>query len=209
MKKLLLAITVFVVASFVRAQDNLLVDGGFENYKAGPCNFTTPSGGKVKGLSGKWQMSFAKGACPDGCAKGSAAIVTTEKKAGNNAIEIKIDSQVNRNDIKLLQTINGITAPGVYEVSFWVKASVISPVAIDVLKATQPNSNNGAVPFTGSFTANTEWQQFKFTVDISEWTDEERNEMRVSIRVNNNKSLPVGPYPKTFWIDDVSLVKKS
>ncbi len=208
MKKTALVFFATIGLLQLNAQTNLLVDGGFENYKPGACTFTTPSGGKVKGMSGKWQMAFAKGACPDGCGKGSAAIITTDKKAGLNAIEIKIDSQVNRNDIKLLQSISGVTEPGVYELSFFVKASTVSPVALDVFKSTQPNSNNGVMPFTGNFTANTEWQQFKLTVDISEWTEEERTEMRISIRVNNNKALPVGPYPKTFMIDDVAFVKK-
>lgn len=208
MKKIISSVVILFAAFQANAQTNLLVDGGFENYKPGTCNFITQSGGKISGLSGKWQMAFAKGACPDGCAKGTATIVTTEKKAGNNAIEIRVDSQVNRNDIKLLQTIAGTQPVGEYEVSFWVKASVISPVAIDLLKGTQQNSNNGAVPFTGSFTATTEWQQFKFTTSIADWNDADRTDMRVSIRVNNNKALPVGPYPKTFWIDDVSIVKK-
>jgi hypothetical protein len=208
MKQILLGLVVILGTSQLKAQTNLLVDGGFETFKPGPCTFTTPSGGKISGLSGKWQMAFAKGGCPDGCAKGSATIVTSDKKAGNNAIEIKVDSQVNRNDIKLLQTIAGTQPAGEYEVSFWVKASVVSPVAIDLLKGTQQNSNNGAVPFTGSFTATTEWQQFKFTTSIADWTDADRTDMRVSIRVNNNKALPVGPYPKTFWIDEVSIVKK-
>jgi hypothetical protein len=208
MKKITLGVSVLFSVFQLNAQTNLLVDGSFESLVAGYNKFITPSGGKVKGMSGKWQMAFAKGACPDGCAKGTAAIVSTEKKSGNNSIEIKIDSQVNRNDIKLLQSINGATPVGIYEVSFYVKASVVSPVAIDVLKSTQPNSNNGIVPFTGNFTATTDWQQFKFTVDISDWTDDDRTEMRISIRVNNNKALPAGPYPKTYWIDDVSFVKK-
>jgi len=208
MKIAILALSVFTMVSSSQAQTNLLTDGGFETFKPGACNFTTVSGGKVTGQSGKWQMAFAKGGCPDGCAKGTAAIVTTEKKMGNNAIEIKVDSQVNRNDIKLLQSIKGAMPAGVYEVSFYVKASVVSPVALDVLKSTQPNSNNGTAPFTGNFTASTEWQLFKYTVDISDWTEEERTEMRISIRVNNNKVLPVGPYPKTFWIDDVAFVKQ-
>ncbi|MFY7899078.1 MAG: carbohydrate binding domain-containing protein [Chitinophagaceae bacterium] len=208
MKKVFFCFMFLVAAASLNAQTNLLIDGGFENYKPGPCSFTTISGGKISGLSGKWQMSFAKGGCPDGCAKGSAAIVTSDKKAGNNSIEIKVDSQVNRNDIKLLQTIAGTQTTGEYEVSFWIKASVISPVAIDLLRGTQQNTNNGALPFTGSFTATTEWQQFKFTTNISDWTDADRTDMRVSIRVNNNKSLPIGPYPKTFWIDEVAILKK-
>ncbi|HAI84405.1 MAG TPA: hypothetical protein DCL43_12125, partial [Chitinophagaceae bacterium] len=102
--------------------------------------------------------------------------------------------------------INAVPA-GVYEISFYVKTDQVSPVAIDILKSTQPSTNNGAAPYTGNFTATTEWQQFKLTVDISDWTDEERNELRISIRLNNNKALPTGPFPKTYWVDDVSLVK--
>ncbi len=208
MKRTILALSLFTLVLSTKAQTNLLVDGGFESLNPGPSSFSTNSGGKVNGLSGKWQMIFGKGGCPGGCGQGSANIVTTEKKMGNNAIEIKVDSAVNRNDIKLFQSIAGIQPVGEYEVSFWVKASVASPMAIDLLKGTQPHPNNGGLPFAGFFTATTQWQQFKFTTNIVDWTDADRTEMRVSIRVNNNKSLPVGPYPKIFWIDDVSIVKK-
>ncbi len=208
MKKVIFSALITLGLTSVNAQTNLLVDGGFESYQPGACKFSTISQGKVIGMSGKWQMIFAKGGCPDGCAKGNAAIITTDKKSGNQCLEVKIDTQVNRNDIKVYQSISGTQAAGEYEVTVWVKASSISPIAIDVLKSTQQNTNNGAVPFTGNYTATTEWQQFKLTVNISDWTDEERTEMRVSVRFNNNKALPIGPYPKTFWVDDISFVKK-
>lgn len=208
MKRLILFSALCTSLFSLNAQSNLLIDGGFESFQPGACKFSTISQGKVTGMSGKWQMIFAKGGCPEGCGKGSAAIVTTEKKSGNQCLEVKIDTQVNRNDIKVYQSISGTQVGGEYEVSVWIKASTVSPIAIDVLKSTQQNTNNGAPPFTGNFTANTEWQQFKLTVNVSDWTDEERTEMRVTVRLNNNKALPIGPYPKTFWVDDISIVKK-
>lgn len=206
MKSMMLAL-VFTAFAYHSNAQNLLSDGSFENLSDGYKGFVTITSGKVKGQSGKWQMVMAKGGCPTGCAKGTAAVVSTTSKSGKNSVEVKIDSQYNRNDIRLFQSITSVP-PGVYEVSFYAKTTIASPIAIDVLKSTQQSTNNGAPPFTGSFVATTEWQQFKFTVDISEWTDEERNELRVSIRFNNSKALPEGPYPKTFWVDDVSIVKK-
>jgi hypothetical protein len=207
MKQVLLALTFCVGAYAVQAQTNLLTDGGFETLPAGYNKFIVNNSGKTKGMSGKWQMVFAKGSnCEGPCGQGTASVVTSSKVGGNNAVEIKIEAQTNRNDIRLFQSINAVPA-GVYEISFYVKTDQVSPVAIDILKSTQPSTNNGAAPYTGNFTATTEWQQFKLTVDISDWTDEERNELRISIRLNNNKALPTGPFPKTYWVDDVSLVK--
>ena len=194
-------------ASTLFAQDNLLQDGGFEIIKTGTKNYVVYNGGKVTGKSGKWQLTFAKGACPDSCALGSSEIVSTVKKSGVNSLQIIITKQTNRNDIKLFQSITGVTA-GIYEVSFWAKSDGANPITVDLLKATQPNSNNGAAPYTAGFTTSTDWQQFKFTVDINDWTAEELAEIRVSIRPNNFKALPVGPFPKTFWIDGVVLAPK-
>ncbi len=206
MKKLVVLASIAIAMSS-QAQTNLITDPGFEALASGYSGFVTISGGKTKGMSGKWQMIFAKGGCPTGCGRGTASIVTTTKKSGNNAIEVKIDTQLNRNDIRLFQSINNVPA-GVYEVSFFIKSDVPSPIAIDALKSSQPFSNNGSAPYTGIFSTTTEWQQIKFTVDITEWSDDDRNEMRLSLRFNNNKALPQGPYPKTFWADDFSFVKK-
>jgi hypothetical protein len=195
------------VFSELKAQPNLLTDGGFETFTAGYKSFITNSSGKAKGLSGKWQMVFAKGGCPNGCGRGSASVVNTIKNGGNNAVEIKIDTQYNRNDIRLFQSVNNVPA-GIYEVSCFIKADISSPVALDVLKSSQQPTNNGAMPYMGAFTATTEWQLIRFTVDITDWSDDDRNEMRVSIRLNNNKALPQGPFPKTFWVDDVVFIKK-
>jgi len=202
MKKNIIIAALFISASSICAQTNLLTDGGFEALTVGTKNYVVISGGKVAGKSGKWQLTFAKGGCPDTCTKGTSEIVNSVKKSGNNSIQIKIEKQTNRNDVKLLQSMLTVSG-GIYEVSFWAKSDGANPIAIDVLKATQPNSNNGTVPFTSGFTTSTDWQQFKFVVDLNDWTAEELAEMRVSIRPNNFKALPVGPYPKTFWIDDV------
>lgn len=207
MKKTLFAVLVCLSLTQLKAQTNLLTDGGFETFAAGYKGFITNSSGKIKGMSGKWQMVFAKGGCPNGCARGTASVVSTVKNGGNNAVEIKIDSQYNRNDIRLFQSINGVLA-GIYEVSCYIKADIASPVALDVLKSSLPSVTNGSAPFTGAFTATTDWQLITFTVDITDWSDEDRNEMRISVRLNNNKALPQGPYTKTFWVDDVVFVKK-
>jgi len=205
MKKNIIIASLLLVASGLFAQTNLLTDGGFEALKPGYKAYVVNSSGKVTGKTNKWQLTFAKGGCPDTCTLGTSEIVTTEKKSGNNCIQIVIQKQTNRNDVKLLQTMVGVEG-GKYEASFWAKADGIYPITLDVLKATQTSTNNGSVPFSGGFTTTTTWQQFKYVVDISEWTAEDLAEIRVSIRPNNFKALPLGPYPKSFWIDDVSFV---
>jgi hypothetical protein len=206
MKKLIISALLLMSTMTFFAQTNLITDGGFELLKAGTKSYITPSSGKISGMSGKWQLTFAKGGCPEGCCEGTSEIVSTDKKSGENSIKITINKQTNRNDIKLLQSIKAVPA-GVYEVTFWAKSDVADcPIALDVFMATQVSTNNGKDPFTGNFMTSTDWKQYKLKVDISAWTDEERNEMRISIRPNTTKALPVGPFPKTFWIDDVTFI---
>ncbi|MEI6753309.1 MAG: carbohydrate binding domain-containing protein [Paludibacter sp.] len=205
MKKLLISALLLTSASVFYAQTNLITDGSFELLKVGTKSYITVSSGKATGMSGKWQLTFAKGGCPEGCCEGTSEIVNTDKKSGENSIKIAINKQTNRNDVKLLQSIKAVPA-GVYEITFWAKSDAADcPLALDVLMATQPSSNNGKDPFTGNFVSSTDWKQYKLKVDISAWTDEERNEMRISIRPNTTKTLPIGPFPKTFWIDDVTF----
>lgn len=209
MKKFIVSALFLTSAIAFFAQTNLVTDGGFELIKAGTKSYITLSSGKTTGMSGKWQLTFAKGGCPDGCCEGTSEIVNTDKKSGENSIKITINKQTNRNDIKLLQSIKSVPA-GVYEITFWAKSDVAdSPLALDVLMSTQASTNNGKDPFTGNFISSTDWKQYKLKVDISAWTDEERNEMRISIRPNTSKALPAGPFPKTFWIDDVTLTQVS
>lgn len=186
------------------AQTNLLKDGGFEtpakNY------IITNSGPNKLSNNGKWFVAFSLGGCGNGCCEGTSEFNTLDKKSGNTSLKIDIVRQTNRNDIRLFQTITGVSG-GIYEVSFWAKSDKdCNPIAIDVLRGNQLGSNNGVEPFTGNFTTSTQWKQFKFNVDISDWTAEELELMRISIRPNNTKKLPEGPYPKTFWIDDVSFI---
>jgi hypothetical protein len=189
------------------AQQNLLSNGSFEDYKTGYNGFVTITSGKAKGLSGKWQVVLAKGGCPTGCAKGGSSIVASNGAVGANALEIKIDTMYNRNDIRVFQSVENVPA-GVYEVSFLAKSNAPALLSVDLLKSTQQITNNGAEPFMGLMNIGTEWKRYSFVADISTWTDEDRNEMRVSIRPNSHKALPTGPYPKTFWIDDVVFFKK-
>ena len=204
MKTKIILAALILSATSIYAQTNLLTDGGFEtpakNY------ILNNSGGNKFANNGKWFVSFSIGGCENGCCEGTSEFTTVDKKMGNSSLKINIVRQTNRNDIKLFQTIKGVSA-GIYEVSFWAKSDKDGyPIAMDILKGTQPGTNNGADPFTGSFTTSTEWKQFKFNVDLSGWSAEELELMRVSIRPNNTKKLPEGPFPKTFWIDEVSFV---
>jgi hypothetical protein len=196
-------------ATALTAQSNLLTDGGFEKMKSGTSNYVLNNSGtsRMTGFAGRWFLTFALGGCPEGCCEGTSQITNAMKKEGANSLTLTINKQTNRNDIKLFQTIKAVPA-GMYEVSFWAKCDQDgTPMAVDVLRSDQPSTNNGSEPYTGNFTASTEWKQFKLRVDVTGWTEEERDNMRVSVRFNNNKKLPEGPYPKTFWIDDISLSK--
>lgn len=201
-KNVLKLVVLFSIST--SAQTNLLVDGGLE---APTKNFIITNSGPNKfSNNGKWFIAFSLGGCDNGCCEGTSEFTSVDKKSGNSSIKINILRQTNRNDIRLFQTITGVTV-GIYEVSFWAKSDKDGyPIALDILKGNQLGSNNGVEPFTGNFTATTQWKQFKYNVDLSGWLPEELELMRVSIRPNTNKKLPEGPYPKTFWIDDVSFV---
>ena len=204
MKTKIILAALIMSATSIYAQTNLLTDGGLE--VPGKNYILNNSGTSKMASNGKWFVSFSLGGCENGCCEGTSEYTTADKKVGNSSLKINIVRQTNRNDIKLFQTMRGVTA-GIYEVSFWGKSDKDGyPIALDVLKGTQASTNNGAEPFTANFTTSTEWKQFKFNVDVSDWTTEELELMRVSIRPNNTKKLPEGPYPKTFWIDEVSFV---
>lgn len=210
MKKFFSTAVLLLGLSFMSlsAQNELVTDGGFEAMKPGVQNYILNNSGtsKISGFSGKWFITFAKGGCPEGCCEGSSEITTTGAHSGLYALKFLINRQTNRNDIKVFQTIKSVPA-GVYVVSFWAKCDVAgTPLSLDIMKATQASTNNGASPFTYGFTLTSEWKQYSYKVDISSWTDEERNELRVSLRPNCINKLPEGPFPKTFWIDDVSVI---
>jgi len=207
MKTKFLLAAMVMSASTLIAQTNLITDSGFEAMLPTAKNYILNNSGTQKmQIFGKWFLTFAQGGCEGGCCEGTSQITSAEKKSGNNSLTLTINRQTNRNDIKLFQVMKTVS-PGIYEASFWVKSNVDGcPVAIDILKATQASTNNGVDPFTGNFTASTEWKQFKLKVDLSDWTKEELDLMRISIRPNNTKKLPEGPFPKTFWFDDVEFV---
>lgn len=207
MKTKIILAALILSASSLFAQTNLVTDGGFEAMSPTVKNYILNNSGTQKmTVFGKWFLTFAKGGCENGCCEGTSEITAAAKKSGNQALTLTIIRQTNRNDIKLFQVIKGMTA-GVYEVSFWAKSDVDGcPIALDVLKATQASTNNGVDPFTGNFTTSTDWKQYKLKVDLSSWAPEDLDLMRISVRPNNTKKLPEGPYPKTFWIDDVAVV---
>jgi hypothetical protein len=202
MKKQIVTLSLLAFASSAFAQ-NFLTDGDFEKLPAGNKSYITNTNGRVNGKPNQWQLAIAPGNCPDGCGGANSEIVSDTKQNGNNSLKIEITKQTNRNDIRLFQSMLNVPA-GKYEISFFAKS--LEPNALiagDVLKGTQPSPNNGQDPFTGNFKVGTDWTLCKFTVDLSSWTAEELKEPRLSIRPNSNKALPVGPYPKTFWIDNV------
>ena len=204
MKTKIIIAALLLSATTTFAQTNLITDGGLET--PGKNYILSNSGANKFANTGKWFVSFSTGGCENGCCEGTAEYTTADKKMGNSSLKINVVRQTNRNDIRLFQTLKGITA-GIYEVSFWAKSDKDGyPIALDVLKGTQPGTNNGAEPFTGNFTTSTQWKQYKYTVDVNDWTAEELDLLRISIRPNNTKKLPEGPYPKTFWIDEVSFV---
>lgn len=207
MKTKFLLAALLISATSLFAQTNLVTDGGFEAMSPTVKNYILNNSGTNKmTVFGKWFVSFSKGGCENGCCEGTSEITTAAKKTGNQALTLTILRQTNRNDIKVFQVLKGITA-GIYEVSFWAKSDVDAcPIALDVLKATQASTNNGAEPFTGNFTSSTDWKQYKLKVDLSSWAAEDLDLMRISIRPNNTKKLPEGPFPKTFWIDDVAVI---
>jgi hypothetical protein len=207
MKTKIILAALVLSAKTLFAQTNLVTDGGFEAMNPTVKNYIINNSGTNKmTVFGKWFVSFSKGGCENGCCEGTSEITTAAKKGGNQALTLTIIRQTNRNDIKVFQVLKGVTS-GTYEVSFWAKSDVEGlPIALDVLKATQASTNNGAEPFTGNFTTSTEWKQFKLKVDLSSWAPEDLDLMRISIRPNNTKKLPEGPYPKSFWIDDVAFV---
>jgi hypothetical protein len=207
MKTKIILAALILSATSLFAQTNLVTDGGFEAMSPTVKNYILNNSGTQKmQVFGKWFVSFSKGGCENGCCEGTSEITTAAKKSGNQALTLTIIRQTNRNDIKVFQVLKGITT-GIYEVSFWAKSDIEGyPIALDVLKATQASTNNGAEPFTGNYTTSTEWKQFKLKVDLSSWAPEDLDLMRISIRPNNTKKLPEGPFPKTFWIDDVAVV---
>ena len=120
MKKLIVSALFLTSALAFFAQTNLITDGSFELLKVGTKSYITLSSGKATGMPGKWQLTFAKGGCPEGCCEGTSEIVSSDKKSGENSIKITINKQTNRNDVKLLQSIKSVPA-GIYEITFWAK----------------------------------------------------------------------------------------
>lgn len=209
MKKLFLSIALAAVSIVAFSQDNLVTDGGFETLKAGSDTYLIRTHASSKGKTGKWQLSIVSGTCQDSCATGNSLIDNTVKNSGSNSLRVDITKQTNRNDVRLVQTLKGIV-PAEYEITFFAKASADSPISLEVLNATLGSPTNGVAPYVAEFLVSSTWKQYKFTVNISEWTDEELKEIRIALRPNSRKStaLPLGAYPKSFWIDDVTMVKK-
>jgi hypothetical protein len=82
------------------------------------------------------------------------------------------------------------------------------PVTANVFKSSESITSNGSCNTASpcqSFTVTNRWKQYKMYVDLSTWTLSERTNMRISIRPNTTTALPNGPYPKTFWFDDITF----
>jgi len=89
-----------------------------------------------------------------------------------------------------------------------MKADGNYPVTANVFKSSEAINSNGSCNTSSpcqSFTVSNRWKQYKMYVDLSTWTATERTNMRISIRPNTTTAVPAGPYPKTFWFDDISF----
>ena len=201
MKNIKQCILLLLLASnSLLAQTELLKNNGFEE-KA------VVNGLNYKGMIGQWQLSFAPGSCPEGCAAGQFKTVEEGVFEGKKALQIVIEKQTNRNDIKLIQVIANAEA-AIYKLSVALKADKANtPVTVDLLKMAQASPTNGTPPFAIGFKVSTEWKVYTGSFDLTNWTEEERKNLRISIRPNSSvtTALPTGEYPKTVWVDAVSL----
>ena len=199
---------VFCIAGY--AQTNLLQHGGFENYTAGASSYMTTGNGNATGLGGQWQLAFVGNNFPtcSGASCGTTQIDNTTQSGGSNALKLTITKHTNRNDIRLFQSLNTVPAAAKCVVTLFMKGDGNYPVTINVFKSSEAINSNGLCNVNSpcqTFAVDTHWRMFKMYVDLSSWTLTERTNMRVSIRPNTSTAVPSGPYPKTFWFDDVSF----
>ncbi len=205
MKKLILTF-LLIRTSILFAQTNLITNAGFETFAAGTSSYLTNTVGSATNFPNQWQLSLITN-CSGSCAAGQSTIVTNTKNTGNNALYLIINKQANRNDIRLLQSFDS-PQQGIYALSFYLKSDKAGyPVTVDVLKPTQAITTNGNVPYSFQISTTTTWTQYKMYVDLTTWTSNELKSMRISIRPNTVLTVarPSGPFPKEFWIDDVSF----
>ncbi len=209
-KKIFNLICLLFSLNILHAQ-NLLVNGGFETFTSGFSGYATTGSGNATGLSGQWQLAFSGNNFPtcSGASCGTTQIDNSTQNTGNHSLQINITKHTNRNDIRLFQSIaNGPTANNCV-VTIFMRSDGVYPVTVNVFKSTEAINSNGACNAASpcqSFTIDTRWRMYKMYVDLTSWTQAERNNMRISIRPNTTNALPAGPYPKSFWFDDISFM---
>lgn len=186
----------------------LLTNGGFESLAVGTSSYVTTGNGSVAtNFQGIWQLTFVSSG---GASTGSSAIVDTTKNSGSKSLALTITKHTNRNDIRLFQTINNATGKN-YVLNFYMRGSNNGDsVVVNVFKSTDAINSNGALPndILVLCRTSTSWTRYKIFVDLSSWPDSAKRNMRISIRPNtgiNSSPAPSGPFPKTYWFDDISF----
>jgi len=194
--------------TFLGNNPNFLLDGDFELSTTGISSNVSTGGGTVtSSLQGQWQSTFQSPS-----SSGTSYIVDTVAASGTKSIALTINSQTNRNDIKLIQVIQNTTIPPAANMvlTFYVKgAKTGDSLVVNFFKSTTSSGTNGVSgdvtqPAFLYTTTNPFWKMCKVYVDLSTWTIAERTNMRLSIRPNsglNTSPTPSGPYPKIYWFD--------
>ena len=192
---------------------NYIVNGGFESCPLGTSpNVTTGGGALNNTLAGQWQTIFTSPS-----SSGTSVIINSTKFAGNNSLELTINSQTNRNDIRLIQVIPNTTIPPAAPMvlTFYMMGGRTGDsVVANVFQSTASGGTNGV---SGSYTQPANlfittqyWQMCKMYVDLTGWTTAQRTNMRISIRPNTGLGTspnPSGPYPKYYWLDSISFTR--
>ena len=212
LKEFLLGFLCFAYFPFSYCQTNYINNGGFESSSAGTSIAVAGNGTTNNSGAGNWQGSFVAIS-----STGAAVVVDTQKNGGSKSIYLNITKHTNRNDIKLIQVIPNSTIPpaAICVLTFYMKgANTGDSVVANVFKSTANSNANGVSGDVSQpanlFITTNYWKMYKMYVDLSTWTTAERTNMRISIRPNSGLSsspTPSGPFPKSYWFDDISFMK--
>jgi hypothetical protein len=208
MKQSLLIIALFCI-QLIHSQTNLISNGSFESYAAADSSYITAASGDLTTKPGVWQLS-AYGNSATGSALVFSKIVDTTAVVGTKSMAITIVRQTAQWSIRLFQSIAVVPAEKLV-LTFYMKADAVGiPFSIDILKASQSFTSLGTTaPYSVQFSTTKNWKQYKMYLDFSTWTLADRTNLRISMRPNTvvGSTTPTGPFPKKFWLDEISLKK--
>ncbi|HAN38814.1 MAG TPA: hypothetical protein DCQ29_07915 [Chitinophagaceae bacterium] len=211
MRKFGIIVVCSIILLHSKAQ-NLLQNSNFESFSVNSSSYMVTNSGNATGLPGQWQLSFSGNNFP-ACTNASCGVTFIDNStfnSSNRSLKIEIHKHTNRNDIRLFQSIQNVPSqPSQFVVKFAARSDISgAPLTVNVFKSTEIITSNGACNVASpcqSYNLTTGWRVYKMYVDLSSWTAAERNNMRISIRPNTNTATPSGPFPKSFWIDDVTF----